>query len=163
MISQLLKLFSQPVQGRRSSGSMPALPLKEEPVVRLHELSKEFLEAGRVRTVLDSVNLSICNGEFVVLLGHSGSGKSTLLNLISGIEKPTSGSIFIHGVPITSFRERERTLFRRDQIWFTEKGEDGATKLYPLTEYKPRKREALQKGYLCGRYGAIPVLEAFGD
>jgi uncharacterized protein len=48
-------------------------------------------------------------------------------------------------------------LFRRDQIWFTEKNK-GATELVPLTDYHPRNGEALQKGYLAGRYGAIPVL-----
>ncbi|HQO33141.1 MAG TPA: AAA family ATPase, partial [bacterium] len=52
-------------------------------------------------------------------------------------------------------------LFRRDQIWFTEKNDEGATVLYPLTDYKPRPDEALQKGYLAGRYGAIPFLGDF--
>lgn len=47
---------------------------------------------------------------------------------------------------------------RRDQIWFTEKDKQGATKLYPLTDYKPRKEENLERGYLQGRYGAIPFL-----
>jgi AAA15 family ATPase/GTPase len=49
-------------------------------------------------------------------------------------------------------------LLRRDQIWFTEKEKDGATRLYPLTDYKPRKSENLERGYLQGRYGAIPYL-----
>ncbi|MBC8394428.1 MAG: ATP-binding protein [Deltaproteobacteria bacterium] len=53
-------------------------------------------------------------------------------------------------------------LFRRDQIWFTEKDNFGASKLYPLSDYKPRKDEAMEKGYLSGRYGAIPILEEFG-
>jgi len=55
-------------------------------------------------------------------------------------------------------------LFRRDQIWFTEKERGGDTKLYSMSDYKerkPRKGEAMQKGYLAGRYGAIPILEAF--
>jgi len=47
---------------------------------------------------------------------------------------------------------------RRDQIWFTEKDKDGATVLYPLTDFKPRKSENLERGYLQGRYGAIPFL-----
>jgi hypothetical protein len=47
---------------------------------------------------------------------------------------------------------------RRDQIWLTEKDPDGATALYPLTDYKPRKSENLERGYLQGRYGAIPFL-----
>lgn len=50
------------------------------------------------------------------LLGQSGSGKSTLLNLISGIEKPTTGDVTINGFAITQKTERDRTLFRRDQI-----------------------------------------------
>lgn len=47
---------------------------------------------------------------------------------------------------------------RRDQVWFTEKDDNGATNLYPLTDYKPRKAENLERGYLQGRYGAIPFL-----
>ena len=47
---------------------------------------------------------------------------------------------------------------RRDQIWLTEKNDEGATTLYPLTDYKPRKGENLERGYLQGRYGAIPFL-----
>jgi AAA15 family ATPase/GTPase len=50
---------------------------------------------------------------------------------------------------------------RRDQVWLTEKDADGATVLYPLTDYKPRKAENLQRGYLQGRYGAIPFLGDF--
>lgn len=50
------------------------------------------------------------------------------------------------------------SFLRRDQIWFTEKSTSGATTLYPLTDYKPRKEEALARGYLAGRYGAIPFL-----
>ncbi|HKM54893.1 MAG TPA: ATP-binding protein [Isosphaeraceae bacterium] len=53
------------------------------------------------------------------------------------------------------------TLFRRDQIWFTAKDASGATDLYSLDDYKPRKDEAIQKGYLAGRYGAVPILERF--
>ena len=52
----------------------------------------------------------------------------------------------------------DSSLLRRDQIWFTEKSSDGITYLYPLTDFKPRKDEALTKGYLAGRYGAIPYL-----
>jgi len=55
----------------------------------------------------------------------------------------------------------DTSLFRRDQIMFTEKDERGATRLYSLLEYSPRKTEALQKGYLAGRYGALPYLGDF--
>lgn len=50
---------------------------------------------------------------------------------------------------------------RRDQVWLTEKDQDGGTTLYPLTDYKPRKAENLERGYLQGRYGAVPFLGAF--
>lgn len=50
---------------------------------------------------------------------------------------------------------------RRDQVWLTEKDDEGATVLYPLTDYKPRKAENLERGYLQGRYGAIPFLGDF--
>jgi len=50
----------------------------------------------------------------------------------------------------------DQTLMRRDQVWFVEKDDENATSLYPLSDYKPRKGEALQKGYLYGRYGALP-------
>jgi len=49
-------------------------------------------------------------------------------------------------------------VLRRDQVWLTEKDPQGATVLYPLTDYKPRKAENLERGYLQGRYGAIPFL-----
>lgn len=52
----------------------------------------------------------------------------------------------------------DNNLFRRDQIWFTEKDDTNATRLYPLTDFTPRKGEALGKGYLNGRYGALPYV-----
>jgi hypothetical protein len=52
----------------------------------------------------------------------------------------------------------DHSLFRRDQIWFTEKDARGGTNLYPLSDYKVRLDEALQKGYLAGRYGAVPLI-----
>jgi predicted ATPase len=53
----------------------------------------------------------------------------------------------------------DRTVFRRDQIWFTEKDRDQATRLYPLSDFSPRETEAWEKGYLIGRYGAVPFFD----
>jgi AAA15 family ATPase/GTPase len=50
----------------------------------------------------------------------------------------------------------DRSLFRRDQVWFTEKDENHATCVYPLSDFSPRKQEAWERGYLAGRYGAVP-------
>jgi len=52
----------------------------------------------------------------------------------------------------------DRASLRRDQIWFTEKDAEGGTHLYPLTDFKPRKNENLERGYLQGRYGAVPFI-----
>ena len=54
-------------------------------------------------------------------------------------------------------------LFRRDQIWFVEKDNSGASHLYPLSDFSPRKDEALQRGYLQGRYGAIPIIDGLAE
>jgi AAA15 family ATPase/GTPase len=58
----------------------------------------------------------------------------------------------------TSLLDRE--IFRRDQFWFVEKDKVGASKLYPLTDFKPRNDEVIERWYLRGRYGALPVLPA---
>jgi AAA15 family ATPase/GTPase len=52
----------------------------------------------------------------------------------------------------------DATLIRRDQIWFTEKDTEGEAHLYPLTDFSPRKGESLVRGYLSGRYGAVPFV-----
>jgi len=52
----------------------------------------------------------------------------------------------------------DNTLLRRDQVWFTDKDEEGSAHLYPLTDYQPRKGESLVRGYLAGRYGAVPFV-----
>ncbi|MCO5190263.1 MAG: ABC transporter ATP-binding protein [Anaerolineae bacterium] len=88
------------------------------PVVSIRNLNKHFSEGGRDRIVIDSLDHDFVSGEFTVLLGRSGSGKSTLLNLISGIEIPNSGDIFIDGASITAMTDKQRTLFRRDNIGF---------------------------------------------
>lgn len=88
------------------------------PIVRLQGVSKHYEEAGQPLVVLENANAGFEPGQFIVLLGKSGSGKSTLLNLISGIDNPTSGQVWINGTSITQLSDRERTLFRRDHIGF---------------------------------------------
>ena len=89
-----------------------------EPLIRLDRISKSFEEGGHDRVVLYEISALFHPGEFVVLVGKSGSGKSTLLNLVSGIDTPTSGEIWVAGQAITRLSERERTLFRRAKVGF---------------------------------------------
>ena len=86
--------------------------------IELQNLSKNFSEGSGTRLVLNQVKATFNQGEFIVLLGQSGSGKSTLLNLLSGIEKPTTGTISIQGIKVNEMSERDCTLFRRDRIGF---------------------------------------------
>lgn len=85
-------------------------------ILSIRKLTKLYTQGDRTNKVLDSVDLDIYEGEFFVLLGKSGSGKSTLLNMISGIDHPDSGSIVIGDTDITTLKERQQTLFRRDHI-----------------------------------------------
>jgi putative ABC transport system ATP-binding protein len=86
------------------------------PLVQISGLTRRYDEGAQSRQVLQAVNLTIQEGEFVVLLGKSGSGKSTLLNLISGIDRADSGNITIEGTDVTALDDRALTLFRRDHI-----------------------------------------------
>ena len=95
---------------------MPSKPTTS--FIELCDLSKNFVEGSGTRLVLNKINATFNQGEFIVLLGQSGSGKSTLLNLLSGIEKPTTGTVSINGIPVNEMSERDRTLFRRDRIGF---------------------------------------------
>jgi len=79
-----------------------------------------------------------------------------LLNLINSSTSNRKGAQLVFTTHDTSIMDIK--LFRRDQIWFVEKDQSHATHLYPLTDFRPRKNEALEKGYLAGRYGAIPFI-----
>lgn len=77
------------------------------------EIQDLVMKYGK-KTVLDQVNLTIADGETLVILGGSGSGKSTLLRLIIGLDRPTSGKIIVNGKDLTSLSEEEMNEVRRE-------------------------------------------------
>jgi len=79
-----------------------------------------------------------------------------LIGLINNPEINRKNAQLIFSTHDTSVLDNE--LFRRDQIWFTEKDATNATRLYPLSDFTPRKGAALEQGYLKGRYGALPYI-----
>ena len=83
-----------------------------------------------------------------------------LVELFHRPEENPKGAQLIFTTHDTSLLEA--SLLRRDQVWFTEKDAGGVSRLYPLTDYHPRKEEALRSGYLAGRYGAVPILGGAG-
>ncbi|GAB4581561.1 MAG: ABC transporter ATP-binding protein [Anaerolineales bacterium] len=86
--------------------------------IHFENLSKSYEEGPRQRVVLENASATFAQGEFSAILGKSGTGKSTLLNLISGIDYPDTGAIWINGQNLTEMDERSRTLFRRNHIGF---------------------------------------------
>jgi putative ABC transport system ATP-binding protein len=87
-------------------------------VLIVKQVCRSFREGDRVHRVLDQANAEFANAEVVAVIGRSGSGKSTLLNLISGIDRPDSGSVEIDGLDVTALAEPRLTLFRRKNIGF---------------------------------------------
>ena len=85
-------------------------------MLRIENLCKAYDEGGVRRNVLRGASARLCAGEFVAVTGRSGSGKSTLLNLVSGIDEPDSGSVWLDGRNVAACSERERTLLRRARI-----------------------------------------------
>jgi uncharacterized protein len=79
-----------------------------------------------------------------------------IIRLFSDIKKNPASAQLIFNTHDTNLLSAG--VLRRDQIWFTEKERDGTSQLYPLTNFKPRRQENLENGYLQGRYGAIPFL-----
>src|SRR5689334_18636891 len=86
--------------------------------LRFQDLTKSYYEGNVRRVVLQNAHAEFHAGEITAILGKSGSGKSTLLNLISGIDEPDSGQIWVDGQDLTTLPERDRTLFRRARIGF---------------------------------------------
>jgi putative ABC transport system ATP-binding protein len=92
--------------------SAPALTGSSNNVVRLADVHKEYGDTA----ALAGVTLDICAGEAVAVMGPSGSGKSTLLNMIAGLDRPSTGSVTVHGEDLTRMSEANLARFRRRRI-----------------------------------------------
>ena len=85
-------------------------------ILRVENLSKIYGKGESKVVALDNISFSVQKGEFVAIVGASGSGKSTLLHLIGGVDRPTSGKVFIDGKDIYSFNDDKLAIFRRRQV-----------------------------------------------
>ncbi len=85
-------------------------------MLKIENLSKTFGENRNKVQALKNITFSVNKGEFISIIGASGSGKSTLLHLISGIDKPTSGKIYIQDEDISKYNMNQLTIFRRRHI-----------------------------------------------
>jgi putative ABC transport system ATP-binding protein len=89
---------------------------KKSPIIEVENLSKVYGLDDTQNKALDSVNLKIYSGEYVVFFGPSGCGKSTFLNCIAGIEIPSSGKVIIRGEDISKFTRKELAKYRNKKI-----------------------------------------------
>jgi putative ABC transport system ATP-binding protein len=87
-------------------------------LLKVRELTREFTTAGETVTAVDDVSFELENGVFASIVGKSGSGKSTLLSLLGTLDQPTSGSIEVDGVELTTMNDSELTEYRRCSIGF---------------------------------------------
>ena len=87
-------------------------------ILETKDLRKVYGTVDTAVRALDGVDLTIEQGEFVAIVGTSGSGKSTLLHMLGGLDRPTSGSVFVDGKDIFSFKDEALTIFRRRKIGF---------------------------------------------
>jgi ABC-type lipoprotein export system ATPase subunit len=86
--------------------------------IQVQNLTRTYRVGSREVHALQGVDATIQQGKFVVLRGRSGSGKTTLLNCISGLDRPTSGEVWINGNAVNNYRERQRVELRRKSIGF---------------------------------------------
>lgn len=87
-------------------------------ILQTQNLKKVYGTGPNAVHALDGINLSVEKGEFVAVVGTSGSGKSTLLHMLGGLDRPTSGKVFVDGKDIFSLNEEALTIFRRRKIGF---------------------------------------------
>ncbi len=101
-------------------------------ILKVSDVSKYYSNKSMAVRILNNINIEIYKGDFVVVLGPSGSGKTTLMNLISGMDKPTTGKVWVNGYCLDSMNMHDLTLFRKNNI-----------------------------GYVFQRYGLLPNLTVF--
>ncbi|HPE00249.1 MAG TPA: ABC transporter ATP-binding protein [Bacillota bacterium] len=87
-------------------------------LIKMKNVSKIYQNGDFETKALNQVDLTINRGEFIVVLGPSGSGKSTFLNVLSGLDTPTEGEIFIDELEISKLNQKELTKFRRENLGF---------------------------------------------
>lgn len=89
-----------------------------EGLVRIRDLRKVFRRDGEELVALENATVDIAMGEFLALMGPSGSGKTTLLNIIAGIDRATSGEVYVGGAGISGMNDRELAQWRNQHIGF---------------------------------------------
>jgi ABC-type lipoprotein export system ATPase subunit len=148
-----------------------------DPAIQLDRVSRHYTMGETSVRAVNELSLSVANSEFLALLGSSGSGKSTLLNLIAGLDRPTSGSIFAHGKNIASLNSLDLARYRCNTIGMIFQSFNLLPRMtleenieLPLrlaevdrSERPARVREALERVRLTHRLGHRPTELSGGE
>ncbi|BCB74375.1 ABC transporter ATP-binding protein [Phytohabitans flavus] len=104
--------------GARRSATLMSVTTTSEQAVRLHDVRRVYGSKGATVNALDGVSIDFGVGTFTAVMGPSGSGKSTLLQCAAGLDRPTSGDVFIGTTRLNDLSETKLTLLRRQKIGF---------------------------------------------
>lgn len=85
-------------------------------ILRVENLNKKYGKGENEVRAVDNISFSVEKGEFIAIIGASGSGKSTLLHLLGGVDRPTSGKVYIDGKDIYALNDEKLAIFRRRQV-----------------------------------------------
>ena len=123
--------------------------MPEQPILEVRGLTREFVRRGKPFPAVDDVNLTLDPGEFMAIVGRSGNGKSTLLNLVTGLLKPTSGSILLAGNEVTTLNDKQMSILRNRTIGFVTHNHRNRRRLpswsmaFPTSSNQLRRRRLL--------------------
>ena len=109
MSSQLQDLY------RKHHGD-PALPVHESRLIELNGVTKAYEIGEGEFLALKGIDMQVDEGEFIAVVGKSGSGKSTLINMITGIDRPTSGEVFVASTPIHTLNQEQLAVWRGKKV-----------------------------------------------
>jgi len=142
------------------------------PVFRLEGLQKRYGDGEAAVLALRGVDLTVNEGELIVLLGPSGSGKSTLLNILGGLDKPTAGHAWFHDLDLASASEADTTAYRRHNVGFVFQfynliasltAQENVELVTEVTEHPMPAREALALVGLSERTSHFPAQLSGGE
>jgi putative ABC transport system ATP-binding protein len=111
-------MLTAPVADTRLETGVTATEGNGQAIVAAHDLRRRYGDGEAAVDALAGVSVDFPTGRFAAIMGPSGSGKSTLMHLLAGLDRPTSGTVSVGGVELTTLDDRALTQLRRDRIGF---------------------------------------------
>ncbi len=118
--NQMVRTIEPPIVTNGVTNNLAVVPTAvakaQKPIVEVKNVIKSFPVGDTEVTILKGVSLTVQPGEFVAIVGPSGNGKSTLLNMITGIDRPSNGEVFVTGQPLHTMSENQMAIWRGEQL-----------------------------------------------